>query len=163
ADTGVPDALADRYASPAMVAIWSPRAKILLEREFWIAVMRAQRALGLDIPEAAIAAYERVKTHVDLDSIRKRERVTRHDVKARIDEFCALAGYEHIHKGLTSRDLTENVEQLQVLRSLKLLRIKYVACLRRLADRVGEYRALVVAGRTHNVPAQATTIGKRLA
>lgn len=162
-DKKVPDVLADRYASRAMVEIWSPHAKILLEREFWIAVMRAQRALGLDIPVEAIEAYERVKERIDLDSIRARERATRHDVKARIDEFCALAGYEHIHKGLTSRDLTENVEQLQVLRSLQILRIKYVACLRRLARRVEEYRDLVIAGRTHNVPAQATTVGKRLA
>lgn len=162
-DKTIPDVLADRYASRAMVAIWSPRAKILLEREFWIAVARAQRELGLAIPAEAIEAYERVKTHVDLDSIRARERVTRHDVKARIDEFCALAGFEHIHKGLTSRDLTENVEQLQIVRSLRLLRVKYVACLQRLAQRVGEYRSLVIAGRSHNVPAQATTVGKRLA
>lgn len=159
----IPDVVADRYASPAMVAIWSPRAKILFEREFWIAVMRAQRALGLDIPAAAIDAYERVKEQIDPDSIRARERVTRHDVKARIDEFCALAGAEHIHKGLTSRDLTENVEQMQVLRSLQLLRVKYVGCLARLARRVEDYRDLVIAGRTHNVPAQATTVGKRLA
>lgn len=162
-DTEVPDVLADRYASRAMIEIWSPRAKIRLEREFWIAVMRAQRALGLDIPDEAIAAYERVKSHIDLDSIRARERVTRHDVKARIEEFCTLAGFEYIHLGLTSRDLTENVEQLQVLRSLRLLRVKYVACLCRLARRVEEYRSLVIAGRTHNVPAQATTVGKRLA
>ena len=38
-------------------------------------------------------------------------------MKARIEEFCALAGHEHIHKGMTSRDLTENVEQLQVRQS----------------------------------------------
>ena len=162
-DHQIPDVLADRYASRAMVEIWSPHAKVLLEREFWIAVMRAQRALGLDIPAEAIEAYERVKTNVDLDSIRARELVNRHDVKARIEEFCALAGHEHIHKGLTSRDLTENVEQLQVLRSLHLLRVKYVACLRRLARRVEQYRDVVIAGRTHNVPAQATTVGKRLA
>jgi adenylosuccinate lyase len=162
-DRSVPDVLADRYASAAMLEIWSPRAKVLLEREFWIAVMRAQRHFGMDIPQAAIDAYERVKSQIDLQSIRARERVSRHDVKARIDEFCALAGYEHIHKGLTSRDLTENVEQLQVLRSLQLVQIKYVACLRRLARRVTEYRDLVIAGRTHNVPAQATTVGKRLA
>jgi adenylosuccinate lyase len=159
----IPDVLADRYASRPMIEIWAPRAKVLLEREFWIAVMRAQRTLGVDIPAAAIDAYERVKTRIDLDSIRSRERVTRHDVKARIDEFCALAGFEHIHKGLTSRDLTENVEQLQVMRSLQLLRLKYVACLDRLAKRVEQYRDLVIAGRTHNVPAQATTVGKRLA
>ena len=161
--TIVPDVLADRYASRAMVEIWSPRARIGLEREFWIAVMRAQRALGVAIPSEAIDAYERVKDEVDLESIRARERVTRHDVKARIDEFCALAGYEHIHKGLTSRDLTENVEQVQILRSLRLLREKYAGCLARLADRVAEYRGLALTGRTHNVPAQATTVGKRLA
>lgn len=159
----IPDVLADRYASPAMVAIWSPAGRVILEREFWIAVMHAQRALGIGIPAEAIAAYERVKGQVDLASIRARERATRHDVKARIDEFCALAGHEHIHKGLTSRDLTENVEQLQVLRSLQLLRVKYVACLHRLAERVTQYRDLALTARTHNVPAQMTTVGKRLA
>jgi len=159
----IPDVLADRYASSGMQEIWSPQAKVLLEREFWIAVMRAQRELGLDIPLEAIQAYEDVKNRVDLASIRARERLTRHDVKARIDEFCALAGQQHIHKGLTSRDLTENVEQLQILRSLRLLRLKYAACLYRLSGRVAEYRRLAITGRTHNVPAQMTTLGKRLA
>jgi adenylosuccinate lyase len=159
----VPDVLADRYASTAMLALWSPRTKVVLEREFWIEVMRAQRDLGLPIPSEAIAAYEAVRHNVDLDRIRARERTTRHDVKARIDEFCYLAGQEHIHKGLTSRDLTENVEQLQSLRAMRLVQKKYVACIGRLAERVMQCRALVLSGRTHNVPAQATTAGKRLA
>jgi adenylosuccinate lyase len=157
------DVLAERYASPAMAAIWSPAGKVVLERELWIAVLKAQRELGIDVPEAAVAAYERVKDRVDLDSIRARERVTRHDVKARIEEFSALAGYEQIHKGLTSRDLTENVEQLQIRRSLELLRTKYAACLIRLAARVRELRDVVITARTHNVPAQPTTVGRRLA
>ncbi len=162
-DEMIMDVLADRYASAALRSIWSPAARVRLEREFWIAVMRAQRQHGLDIPESAIAAYEGVVGQVDLDSIRARERVTRHDVKARIDEFCALAGHEHIHKGLTSRDLTENVEQLQILRSLQLFRLKYVAALRGLAQRAEEFRAVALTGRTHNVAAQVTTFGKRLA
>jgi len=159
----ITDVLADRYASPEMVAIWSPRGKVVLEREFWIAVMRTQRALGLEIPLEAIEAYERVKDRVDLESIRARERETRHDVKARIDEFCALAGQQHIHKGMTSRDLTENVEQIQILRALRLLRFKYVAALCRLGGRIREFEGLALTGRTHNVPAQMTTVGKRLA
>ena len=122
-----------------------------------------QRELGLDIPADAIAAYERVKDQIDLDSIRARERVTRHDVKARIDEFCALAGHEHVHKGMTSRDATENVEQTLILRSLQLVREHYGACLYRLAERVRQYRTLALTARTHNVPAQMTTVGKRLA
>ncbi len=157
------DVLAERYASPAMAALWSARGKVVLEREYWIAVMRAQRELGIDIPEAAITAYERVKGQVDLGRIRERERVTRHDVKARIEEFCVLAGHEHIHKGLTSRDLTENVEELQIRRSLELLRAKYAACLFRLSQRVREWRDVVLTGRSHNVPAQPTTVGRRLA
>jgi len=159
----IEDVLASRYASPEMAEIWSPAGKIILEREFWIAVMKAQREAGLAIPDEAIAAYEKIKNQVALDSIRQREEKTRHDVKARIEEFCALAGFEHIHKGLTSRDLTDNIEQLQVLRSLKLVRIKYAACLYRLAQVAREQQAQPLTGRTHHVAAQLTTLGKRLA
>src|SRR5690606_8679712 len=83
--------------------------------------------------------------------------------KARIEEFSALAGHEHIHKGMTSRDLTENVEQLQVRRSLELVRDRAVAALVRLARLAAEHEATVMAGRSHNVAAQATTLGKRFA
>lgn len=159
----IPDVLADRYASPEMAAIWSPAGKVRLERELWIAVLRAQRQLGVDVPAEAVAAYERVLDQIDLGSIRRRDQALRHDVKARIEEFCALAGYEHIHKGLTSRDLTENVEQLQIRRSLEIVRRKSAAVLHRLAGRAAEFRDLVLTARTHNVPAQATTLGKRLA
>ena len=155
--------LAGRYASPEMRAIWSPRGRVVMEREFWIAVMKAQRDLGLDIPQEAIEAYERVKDQVDLESINARERVTRHDVKARIEEFCDLAGYQHIHKGMTSRDLTENVEQLQVWRSMKLIHDKAVAALTRMSRRAQEWKGLVFAARTHNVAAQASSMGKRVA
>ena len=159
----IADVLAQRYATKPIRDIWSARGKIVLEREFWIAVMRAQRDLGLDIPEEAIEAYERVKNDVDTASINARERVTRHDVKARIEEFCALAGCEHIHKGMTSRDLTESVEQLQVFRSLEHIRLKTVAAIRRLAERAAETRDVAITARTHNVAAQLTTLGKRFA
>ena len=111
----------------------------------------------------AIADYERVLDDVDLASIADRERVLRHDVKARIEEFNALAGHEHVHKGMTSRDLTENVEQLQIRRSLELVFAHGVAVVARLAERAVAYRDLVMAGRSHNVAAQATTLGKRFA
>ncbi|WP_304481693.1 adenylosuccinate lyase [Corynebacterium sp. 13CS0277] len=158
-----PNVLATRYASPAMVALWAPESKIIAERKLWIAVMRAQRELGVDIPAEAIADYERVIDQIDLASIAAREKVTRHDVKARIEEFNALAGHEHIHKGMTSRDLTENVEQLQVAQALALVRDKAIAVLDRLGRRAALYQELVMAGRSHNVAAQATTLGKRFA
>jgi len=129
----IPDVLASRYASSQMSDIWSQANKIILERKLWVAVMKAQQELGLNIPASNIADYEKVIEKVNLDSIRKREEKTRHDVKARIEEFNALAGHEDIHKGLTSRDLTENIEQLQIKESLKLIHEKTVATLSHLA------------------------------
>ncbi|GAB2865364.1 adenylosuccinate lyase [Myroides odoratimimus subsp. xuanwuensis] len=135
----------------------------MLERQLWIAVLKAQRDLGIDVPDGVVEAYEAVVDQVDLASIAARERVTRHDVKARIEEFCALAGHEHIHKGMTSRDLTENVEQLQVRQSLETLRDRGVAAVVRLGRLATEHETTVMAGRSHNVAAQATTLGKRFA
>jgi adenylosuccinate lyase len=159
----IPDVLATRYASAELAELWSPRTKVVLERRLWVAVLTAQAALGVDVPAGVVDDYERVIGDVDLDSINAREKVTRHDVKARIEEFNALAGHEHIHKGMTSRDLTENVEQLQVRSSLLLVRDRMVAALARLARLAADYSELVMVGRSHNVAAQATTLGKRFA
>ena len=159
----IPNVLAERYATAPMRAIWSAEGKVRLERELWIAVMKAQRDLGQAVPAGVIASYERVKDTVDLDSIMQRERVTRHDVKARIEEFCELAGHEHIHKGMTSRDLTENVEQLQVFRACRRSGRKSVAALVKFAARAKQLRDVPLTARTHNVAAQVTTVGKRIA
>jgi len=159
----IPDVLAARYASGELTRLWSPEHKVVLERQLWLAVLKAQADLGIDVPEGAVADYERVVDQVDLASIAARERVTRHDVKARIEEFSALAGHEQIHKGMTSRDLTENVEQLQIRQSLEHVRDRTVALLVRLAALAAEHSELVMTGRSHNVAAQATTLGKRFA
>ncbi len=155
--------LADRYASAAMRSIWSADSKIIQERKLWIAVMRAQSGLGHPIPEKVIADYEKVLTQVDLASIDTREKLTRHDVKARIEEFNALAGHEAIHAGMTSRDLTENVEAMQVRDGLLLVQERVVASLAMLAERAGQYIDQPITGRSHNVAAQVTTLGKRFA
>jgi adenylosuccinate lyase len=159
----VPNVLATRYAAADLAQIWSPEHKIVLERQLWIAVLKAQKDLGIEVPDGVVEAYEKVVEEVDLQSIADRERITRHDVKARIEEFSALAGHEHIHKGMTSRDLTENVEQLQVKQSLTLMRDRAIATAARLARLASEHEATVMAGRSHNVAAQATTLGKRFA
>src|SRR5215216_2146118 len=159
----IPNVLASRYASVSMAQLWSPEYKIVLERRLWVAVLRAQKELGVAVPDGVIEDYERVIEQVDLESIAARERVTRHDVKARIEEFSALAGHEHIHKGMTSRDLTENVEQLQIRAGLELVRDRAVATAVQLGQKAADHAALVLTGRSHNVAAQATTLGKRFA
>ncbi len=159
--------LANRYASDAMRTIWSAEQKIVAERNLWLAVLAAQHDLGVDLggdePATVLAAYQAVIDTIDLASIAARERVTRHDVKARIEEFNALAGYEHVHLGMTSRDLTENVEQLQILAGLTLVRERLVTVLVRLGELAARYADQPVTARTHNVAAQVTTLGKRFA
>jgi adenylosuccinate lyase len=155
--------LADRYASSAMREIFSPESKIIAERKLWIAVMRAQSELGHAISKDVITDYEKVITRVDLSSIDAREKHLRHDVKARIEEFNALAGHEVIHAGMTSRDLTENIEAFQIRNGLEVVHNKVVALLARLGERAVQYADQPIAGRSHNVPAQITTLGKRFA
>jgi adenylosuccinate lyase len=155
--------LADRYASKAMRAIFAPEEKIIAERRLWLAVARAQKKLGHPIADSVIADYEKVLNKVDLASIDEREKATRHDVKARIEEFNALAGHEAIHAGMTSRDLTENIEALQIKNGLEIIRGKVVAVLAQLAEKAAHYSDQPIAGRSHNVPAQITTLGKRFA
>ena len=155
--------LADRYASKAMRAIFSPEEKIIAERRLWLAVARAQNKLGHAIADSVIADYEKVLNKVDLASIDAREKITRHDVKARIEEFNALAGHEAIHAGMTSRDLTENIEALQIKNGLEIVHGKVVAVLAQLGEKAAQYSAQPIAGRSHNVPAQITTLGKRFA
>ncbi len=146
-----------------MVKVWNAENKIILERELWLAVLQAQKDLGQQVPDGVIDDYKKVLDQVDLDSIHDRERIVKHDVKARIEEFCSLAGHEHIHKGMTSRDLTENVEQLQIRQALELICCQAAAALRLLSENATTYSETVVAGRTHNVAAQVTTLGKRFA
>lgn len=146
-----------------MVKVWNAENKIILERELWLAVLQAQKDLGQQVPDGVIDDYRKVLDQVDLDSIHDRERIVKHDVKARIEEFCSLAGHEHIHKGMTSRDLTENVEQLQIRQALELICCQAAAALRLLSENATTYSETVVAGRTHNVAAQVTTLGKRFA
>ena len=158
-----PNVLADRYASSSMVSLWSPTGKVIMEREFWIAVMKAQKELGIKIDKKAIDQSEKIKSLVNLESIRERELVTKNDVKARLEEFADLSGHQHAHKGMTSRDLTENVEQLQTHRALSLVLEKSVACLIALGEKAKSFKELAVTARSHNVPAQLTTLGKRMA
>jgi adenylosuccinate lyase len=158
-----PNVLATRYATKEMVAIFDPVNKIINERKFWITILKMQQKAGLPITDSDIKAYEKVIEKVDLDSIDKREIKTRHDVKARIEEFNSLAGVEKIHIGLTSRDLTENIELIQIKAALELIEYRVLQTLFLLGQKISKYEKTYMVGRSHNVAAQVTTLGKRFA
>ena len=158
-----PNVLAARYATKEMVAIFDPINKIINERKFWITIVKLQQKAGLPITDSDIKAYEKVIEKVDLDSIDKREIKTRHDVKARIEEFNALAGVEKIHIGLTSRDLTENIELIQIKAGLELIEYRVLQTLFLLSEKISKHEKTYMVGRSHNIAAQVTTLGKRFA
>ena len=158
-----PNVLATRYATKEMVVIFDPINKIINERKFWITILKLQQKAGLPITDSDVKAYEKVVEKVDLDSIDKREIETRHDVKARIEEFNALAGVQKIHIGLTSRDLTENIELIQIKAGLELIEYRVLQTLFLLNEKILKYGKTYMVGRSHNVAAQVTTLGKRFA
>ena len=158
-----PNVLATRYATNEMVEIFNPINKIIEERKFWITVLKLQQKAGLPITNDEVTSYEKVVNQVDLDSIDKREIKVRHDVKARIEEFNSLAGCEKIHIGMTSRDLTENIELIQIRKALEVIHTKSLQTLFLLNEKIEKYQDLYMVGRSHNVAAQVTTLGKRFA
>ena len=159
----MPNVLATRYATNEMVAIFDPVNKIIAERKFWIIILKFQKKSGLPITDADITAYQKVVDKVDLASIERREKISRHDVKARIEEFNSLAGVEKIHIGMTSRDLTENIELIAIKDALTLIRRRSIETLFLLEKNISKYEQTYLVGRSHNVLAQVTTLGKRFA
>ncbi|MBU3906686.1 MAG: adenylosuccinate lyase [Nanoarchaeota archaeon] len=153
--------LSVRYATPEMNNIFSEKGKILLERELWIAVMIAQKSLGLNILSEDIEKFEATKGTIDLEEIKSIESITKHDVKAKIEYFVKIAGAsQQLHRGMTSRDLTDNVEQMQYWNASKLILDRNVSVLRHFVDNSHKYSNYILA-RTHNQPAQATLLGRR--
>lgn len=155
--------LGQRYASQEMKTIWSREFKIKSERDLWITVLKTQKRLGLEVTDEVISQYEKVKDIINLRSIDNREMKTKHDVMARIDEFNELASNQRIHIGMTSRDLTENIELFQIGSALELVQMKSLALIKHLADFSKNNMDLAMVARTHNIPAQVTTMARRSA
>ncbi len=154
--------LSERYASEEINEIFSEKGKILRERDLWITVMKAQKELGIDIPTEDIDKYEKAKTDINLEEIKAIEKITQHDVKARIEAFVKVSGAkEHLHKGMTSRDLTDNVEQMQIKKASQLVFGKYLSVLRHFCDKAQEYENIILTARTHHQAAQPTLLGRR--
>jgi len=151
-----------RYTTPEINNIFSEDGRILAERNLWIAVMKAQRKLGVNIPAEDIEKYEKAKEDIDAAWIEARERETKHDVKAKIEAFVKVSGAgEYIHKGMTSRDLTDNVEQMQIKNASKIIFGKYVSTLRHMIERAEMYKDIELTARTHHQAAQPTLLGRR--
>jgi adenylosuccinate lyase len=155
--------LSERYASPAMLSLWSAQTRHGLWRRLWLALAEAERELGVDIPEAAIAEMRAHLDDIDFASVAAYEKRFRHDVMAHVHAFgdVAPSAKPFIHLGATSAFVTDNGDLVQMRRGLELLRAKTVAVLRQLAGFARTWRAEPCLGYTHLQPAQLVTVGKR--
>ncbi|MGI8496071.1 MAG: adenylosuccinate lyase [Gemmatimonadaceae bacterium] len=155
--------LAERYASTAMLELWSPQTRHGLWRRIWLALAEAQRELGASIPEEAVRQMREHLDDIDFGSAAAFERRFRHDVMAHVHTFAeaAPAARGYIHLGATSADITDNAELIILHRGLRLLRAKLVDILRALAGFAQEWRGEPTLAYTHLQPAQLTTVGKR--
>lgn len=158
-----PHPLIDRYASEEMADIFSPTRTALMWRDLWIALARAQRKLGVEIPESAIAEMEEARDALDLGRVAELEAELRHDVMAHVHHFgeVAPAARGYIHLGATSAFVADNASLIQQRDALRLVRDRLTAVVAALAKIAREHRDLPTLGYTHFQPAQPTTVGKR--
>ena len=155
--------LAERYASTAMLELWSPQMRHGLWRRLWLALAEGQQRLGVPIPEEALQQMRAHLDDIDFETVAVYERRFRHDVMAHVHAFgdVAPAAHQFIHLGATSAFVTDNTDLILLRRGLRLLRGRVVRVLRVLAAFAREWRAEPTLGYTHLQPAQPTTVGKR--
>jgi adenylosuccinate lyase len=158
-------ALVGRYASPAMLRLWSAEHKARLWRRLWLVLAEEQRRLGVAIPEHALRAMREHLEDADLQSVRRHEQRVRHDVMAHIHAFAdqAPAARPFLHLGATSAFVTDNADLIVIREALRLLLGRLVAVLRGLRTFALRHRDLPALAYTHFQPAQLTTVGKRAA
>jgi adenylosuccinate lyase len=155
--------LGTRYASPAMQTLWGEPRRIALWRRLWLALAEAERELGLDIPEAAIAQMRAHLDDADLSVAARYERRFRHDVMAHIHAFAdqAPAARPYLHLGATSAFVTDNADLILMRDGMRLLLGRLIAVTNALERFARRYAKLPCLAYTHFQPAQLTTVGKR--
>ena len=155
--------LSERYASRAMLELWSPQMRHGLWRRLWLALAEAEQRLGVPIPEEALQQMRANLDTIDFDGVAVYERRFRHDVMAHVHAFgdVAPSAHKYIHFGATSAFVTDNADLILMRRGLRLLRGRVLRVLRALAAFAREWRAEPTLGYTHLQPAQPTTVGKR--
>lgn len=155
--------LAERYASKAMLSLWSPDRRYGLWRRLWLALAEGEQKLGVAIPSEALSAMRAHLDDIDYAAVARYENEFRHDVMAHVYAFgdAAPAARPYIHLGATSAYVTDNADLILMREGLALLREKVIRVLGGLAGFAKDWRAEPTLGYTHLQPAQVTTVGKR--
>ena len=157
--------LASRYASEHMLKLFSADTRYTTWRRLWVALARAEHALGLPVTEEQVRELEAHVSDIDYETVEKREKEVRHDVMAHIYAFgkAAPGAAGIIHLGATSCYVTDNADIIIYRDALNYLRKELVGVMKKLADFALKYKDMPALGYTHYQPAQPVTVGKRAA
>ncbi|MCD6227768.1 adenylosuccinate lyase [Candidatus Micrarchaeota archaeon] len=168
---GYIDPLTSRYASKEMIELFSQKTKFTMWRKMWVALAESTYELGLKNKKGELLVtkeqVDELKQFVDkinYETAQKYEHEIKHDVMAHVLAFgdqCPNAK-GIIHLGATSCDITDNADLLIYNNALKIIKKRLVKAISLWADLAEEYKKLTIIGRTHFVPAQPTTLGKRI-
>lgn len=157
--------LAGRYASEAMLHLFSPRHRYTTWRRTWLALAEAESQLGLAIPDEAL---EQMRANLEVDEtdferVREYEKKTRHDVMSHLHAFAdrAPAARAILHLGATSCFVGDNAELMITRDALILIEKRLLAVIEALAAFAEKWAFEPALGHTHFQPAQPTTVGKR--
>ena len=155
--------LASRYASDAMLELFSAKTRACTWRKLWVQLAKAEMELGLPITQAQVDELAQHTDTIDFAAAARLERETRHDVMAHIRAYgldCpSAAGI--IHLGATSCYVTDNADLILYRQALCYLRKGLLRVIRNLAQFALRYKDLPTLGYTHLQPAQPVTVGKR--
>ena len=152
-----------RYASKEMQAVFSERFKFTTWRKLWVALAKAERALGLDITEEQIAELEAHIEDINFAVAEAREKEVRHDVMSHVYAYgkqCPKAE-PIIHLGDTSCYVGDNTDVIILREASKIVLSKAAQVLKNLSAFALEYKDMPCMAYTHLQPAQLTTVGKR--
>ena len=152
----------DRYARPAMKMVWSEENKNNKWLQVELAVCEAWTEEGVIPSEDMVKLRNAQYDPVRLQEVFQR---TRHDMTAFLQSVTGGLGDEGrwIHMGLTSHDVQDTAQGLQLIEASDIL-LEGVDCLlEAIQKRAVEHKYTPMMGRTHGVHAEPTTFGLKLA
>ncbi len=152
-----------RYTSPEMSRIWSEENRYRKWLQVEIAVCEVLTELG-DIPQKAMNKI-REKADFTVERITEIEKVTGHDLIAFTTAVAEKVGPESrfIHFGLTSTDIVDTAQALQIKEASDLIEAELLNFLGTLKEQAFTYKKTPMVGRTHGIHAEPITLGIKLA
>lgn len=149
-----------------MLQLFSPRTRATTWRQLWIWLAEAEKELGLNISDEAIAQMKAHVTMTDLDfeTAKVEEARRRHDVMSHVHAFgqAAPKAAGIIHWGATSCYVTDNADLIFIRDGLDIILPKLAIVIQKLTIFARVNKDLPCLGYTHGQPAQLITVGKRV-